>query len=203
MSHEDSVAMKIATSRDTDLVTEIIALAFADDPVWGPALARPDGSVAHHTAFWRRFVEGALPHGMVYIADDDAAIALWIPSGKEEMTDAQVAELTQVVTESLPPEAHERMFALWERFDENHDQTEPHAYLSLLATHPDHRGRGIAQALVRENLGEFDRQGLATYLESTNPGNDHRYERLGFAKVGAFEGFVPGSVISTMWRPAP
>ena len=28
---------------------------------------------------WRqRFVEGALPHGMVHIADDDAAIALWI-----------------------------------------------------------------------------------------------------------------------------
>ena len=73
----------------------------------------------------------------------------------------------------------------------------------MLATHPARRGHGIAQALVRETLAELDRRGLAAYLESTNPGNDHRYERLGFAKVGAFEGFVPGSVVSTMWRAAP
>lgn len=55
---------------------------------------------------------------------------------------------------------------------------------------------------MRENLAEFDRQSLPSYLESTNPANDHRYERLGFAKIGEFPGFVDGSVVSTMWRPA-
>jgi ribosomal protein S18 acetylase RimI-like enzyme len=105
------------------------------------------------------------------------------------------------VEANLDPEAQSRMFALWERFEEAQPQDEPHVYLSLLATRPDARGRGIAQDLVRENLAEFDRQGLPAYLESTNPANDHRYERLGFAKIGAFEGFVPGSVVATMWRP--
>jgi GNAT superfamily N-acetyltransferase len=195
--------MRVATSNDAGLVTGIIALAFADDPVWGPALARAGGETDHHIPFWRRFVDGALPHGMVYVADDDAAIALWIPPGEDEMTDAMVDELREIVTSTLPAATHERMFALWERFDENHPQREPHAYLSLLATHPDHRGRGIAQAMVRENLAAFDREGLPTYLESTNPANDHRYERLGYAKVGAFEGFEPGSVVSTMWRAVP
>ena len=93
------------------------------------------------------------------------------------------------------------MWALWERFEEAQPQDEPHAYLSILATHPDHRGQGIAQSLVRENLAEFDRQGLPTYLESTNPANDHRYERLGFAKIGGFEGADPGSIVAAMWRP--
>jgi ribosomal protein S18 acetylase RimI-like enzyme len=93
------------------------------------------------------------------------------------------------------------MFALWDRFDSNHPQAQPHAYLSLLATHPDHRGKGIAQALLRENLADFDARGLPTYLESTNPANDHRYERLGFSRIGEFAGSVEGSVVSTMWRP--
>src|SRR5689334_12913584 len=110
--------MRVATPADTDLVTDIIALAFADDPVWGPALGRP------HREFWRRFVDGAVPHGMVFIADDDAAIALWIPPGEEEMTDAHVDELRAIVEADLEPAAQERMFALWERFDESHDQEE-------------------------------------------------------------------------------
>lgn len=194
--------MRVATAADTAAVTETIALAFELDPVWGFALARPDGSTAHHVAFWRLFVEGAMPHGMVFRSDDDAAVAVWIPPGLEEMSDAQVEELCQVVRDALPPEAQEPMFALWDRFEENHPQTEPHAYLSLLATHPDHRGRGAAQGLVREVLADLDSRGIPAYLESTNPANDHRYERLGFAKLGEFAGAVPGSVVSTMWRAA-
>jgi len=195
--------MRIASQAEIDAVTETIALAFATDPTWGPALARVDGTTAHHLAYWRIFVEGALPHGSVYLSDDGAAVAVWIPPGEDEMTDVQEAALRLVVTENLTSAAQEAMFALWDRFDSNHPQSEPHAYLSLLATHPDHRGRGIAQDLVRENLAAFDAEGLPTYLESTNPANDHRYERLGFAKIGEFAGSVDGSVVSTMWRPVP
>ena len=194
--------MRIASRADIDAVTETIALAFAGDPTWGPALAREDGSTAHHVPYWRIFVEGALPHGSVFLTDDGAAVAVWIPPGEDEMSEEQEAALRRVVTQNLAPASQEAMFALWDRFDSNHPQTEPHAYLSLLATHPDHRGRGIAQALLRETLADFDAQRLPTYLESTNPANDHRYERLGFAKVGEFAGSVDGSVVSTMWRPA-
>ena len=193
---------RIATEADIDAVTDTIALAFATDPVWGAALARPDGDVGHHHAYWRLFVEGAVPQGMVFRSDDEAAVAVWIPPGGEEMSEAQEAELRRIVTENLEPAAQDAMFALWDRFDSNHPQSERHVYLSLLATHPDHRGQGIAQALLRENLAGFDRQGLPAYLESTNPANDHRYERAGFEKIGEFEGFRAGFVVSTMWRPA-
>jgi ribosomal protein S18 acetylase RimI-like enzyme len=193
--------MRIASPADIDAVTETIALAFATDPTWGPALARADGSTDHHLDYWRIFVEGALPHGAVFLSDDGAAVAVWIPPGEDEMSGEQEEALRQIVIENLAPAAQEAMFALWDRFDSNHPQSEPHAYLSLLATHPDHRGRGIAQALLRENLAGYDAQGLPTYLESTNPANDHRYERVGFAKVGEFAGSVDGTVVSTMWRP--
>jgi ribosomal protein S18 acetylase RimI-like enzyme len=195
--------MRVATADDIDAVTDTIALAFAGDPVWGIALARPDGSTSHHHDYWRLFVEGAVPHGMVYRSDDDAAVAVFIPPGGEEMSDEQVELLRGVVQSNLEPDAQEAMFALWDRFDESHPQTDPHAYLSLLATHPDHRGHGIAQALVRTVLADLDARGIPVYLESTNPGNDHRYERLGFTRVGEFAGTVPGSVVATMWRAVP
>jgi GNAT superfamily N-acetyltransferase len=194
--------MRIATNDDIAAATEIIARAFADDPVWGTALRRPDGSTAHHLDYWRIFVEGAMPYGMIYLAEDDAAVALWIPPGGDEMSEEQEEQLRQVVIENLEPDGQDAMFALWDRFDSSHPQNEPHAYLSLLATHPDHRGRGVAQELVKHNLADFDSQGLGAYLESTNPANDHRYERMGFAKIGQFEGASPGSVVATMWRPA-
>ncbi len=193
--------MRIATDDDIDTVTETIALAFADDPVWRTAFRRSDGSRAHHRAYWRVFVEGAMPHGMIHLADHDAAVAVWIPPGGDEMTEEQEEQLRGVVVENLGSDAQKAMFALWDRFDWIHPQTEPHAYLSLLATHPDHRGRGIAQDLVRADLADHDRQGVPAYLESTKRAHDHRYERLGFAKIGAFKGVELGSVVSIMWRP--
>jgi len=54
------LAVRRATAADIDLVTSIITLAFARDPLWAHALARPDGETAHHAEFWRLFAAGAL-----------------------------------------------------------------------------------------------------------------------------------------------
>ena len=61
-----------ATSQDLDRATETITLAFADDPVWSVALARADGRVDHHAAYWRMFVDGAFEQGGVWMLDDTA-----------------------------------------------------------------------------------------------------------------------------------
>jgi hypothetical protein len=55
---------------------------------------------------------------------------------------------------------------------------------------------------LADNLARIDAEGMAAYLESTNPANDARYGRVGFDVVGSFEGYVAGSIITTMWRPA-
>lgn len=157
--------MRIAIAADADAATETIALAFADDPVWGTALRGAD--FENHLAFWRFFVEGALPYGTLFVEGDSAAVALWIPPGEEEMSE------------------------------------DAHQYLSLLATHPSHRGKGIAQDLVRTTLADLDARGIPAYLESTNPANDHRYERLGFRRIDTYEGATPGSLVSQMWRDVP
>jgi hypothetical protein len=55
-------------------------------------------------------------------------------------------------------------------------------------------------ALLTRNLADLDAEGTPAYLESTNPDNDKRYERLGFVKVGEFSTPDGRHPVSTMWR---
>ena len=107
----------------------------------------------------------------------------------------------QLVQEALDPNVQPALFALWERFDEHHPDDVPHAYLSLLATQPALAGHGYGQAHLAADLARWDAQGIPTYLESSNPANDHRYQRQGYSKVGRFETVLGGAAVSTMWRP--
>ena len=191
----------VAGKPDIDRVTEIIALAFAADPVWGVAIARPDGSTNHHGAFWRPYVEGAMRHSGVYMNDEASAVSMWIPPGSDEMNDEQAARVLSVVENFLPAASKVDMLELWDRFAAAQPASEPHAYLSFLATHPESRGHGVGQHLLRENLDEFDRQGIPTYLESTNPANNHRYERAGFTQIGEFASTFDSAPIARMRRP--
>jgi GNAT superfamily N-acetyltransferase len=191
-----------ATLDDLGLVTETLSLAFLNDPVWGVALARADGSTDHHAAYWQIYVEGALRYSTVFMIDDASAVSVWIPPGGTDLTDAGEKAIEQLVRATLEPASVRAMFELWERFAANHPHDEPHAYLSLLATHPDHRGQGIGQRLLAEDLSRWDAARTPAYLESTNPGNDHRYERAGFRRIGGFRAVLDDAPVSTMWRPS-
>jgi GNAT superfamily N-acetyltransferase len=197
------MASRPATIADVGLVTETLMLAFLHDPVWSVALARPDGSTAHLAAYWQFYVEGALRYSTVFMTDDASAVSVWIPPGGTELSNAAEDALERLVKATLEPAAAAAMFELWERFAANHPRDEPHAYLSLLATHPDHRGQGIGQRLLADDLVRCDAAGAPAYLESTNPGNDHRYERAGFRRIGGFRAVLDDAPISTMWRRPP
>jgi hypothetical protein len=85
------------------------------------------------------------------------------------------------------------------RFENSHPRDRPHYYLSLLGVHPDHRGEGLGMALLAENLKRLDSEKLA-FLESSNPGNNQRYERLGYRQVGDFTTLDGERTVATMWR---
>jgi GNAT superfamily N-acetyltransferase len=89
---------------------------------------------------------------------------------------------------------------LVERFDVSHPAEPAHYYLSLLGTHPGHRGKGLGMALLARNLITIDAEGVPAYLESTNGANDKRYESQGFRRVGSFSRPDDQVTISTMWR---
>jgi len=190
-----------ATPADIDVVSSIITLAFADDPLWCAAMGRPDGQTEHHREFWRLFVEGALRYPATWITEGGEATSIWIPPGGTEMSSEQEDRLAGLAVQWLGSTADD-YFELLARFDAAHPRDEPHYYLSLLGTHPAHRGRGIGMSLLAHDLARIDAEHLPAYLESSNPSNDDRYARLGFERFGTFSYRGGGPVVTTMWRPA-
>lgn len=57
-------------------------------------------------------------------------------------------------------------------------------------------------SLLAENLARIDEEGMPAYLESSNPDNDERYERVGFRRVGEFSTPDRSRTVATMWREA-
>jgi GNAT superfamily N-acetyltransferase len=189
----------VATDADIDAITETITLAFRDDPVWRLALARPDGSAHHLRPYWRIFVASAVSRGMAYLTAGASSVALWTGPGEAELTDEEDARAMELLERALPAETFAALGPLYARFEAAHPR-EPHAYLGFLATHPDHRGHGTAQQLLAENLHELDDRGIPAYLESSNPVNNPRYERLGFRVIGSFDAVLDDAPLATMWR---
>ncbi len=189
-----------ASAADIDSVTSIVTQAFAHDPLWAHAMARPDGGTAHHGEFWRLFIEGALRYPWTWLTSGWEATFTWIPPGGTEMTPEQEQRLADLATNRLGPAAGNYL-ELLSRFEAAHPRAEPHFYLSLLGTHPDHRGKGIGMRLLAHGLEQIDAEHLPAYLESSNPSNDHRYASVGFEPHGEFC-YPGGPIVTTMWRSA-
>jgi GNAT superfamily N-acetyltransferase len=189
------------TAARADEVIELFALAFYEDPTWSWAFPDPEARMDHQRAWWGLYMHSAVPYGSVWITEDGGAASLWIPPGEPELSSEDEAKVTPLLLELLGPHA-EDVLTLLDRFDSNHPREEPHYYLSLLGTHPDHRGVGKGMGLLAANLARIDELGMPAYLESSNRANDHRYERLGFAQVGEFA--APGGkpTVACMWRDA-
>jgi GNAT superfamily N-acetyltransferase len=194
-------ATRVATAADIDAIVDTITLAFLHDPIWGPALAVPNGATDHVPLFWRQWVERSVGISGAYVRGDAATVALWTPPGLDELTPEGDAEIERLAREFLPSQRAADLFALFDRFEDRHPH-QPHAYLGFLATHPDFRGKGIGQELLADTLTLWDAQGVPTYLESSNPANNHRYERAGFHSIGHIDAVLNDARIELMWRDA-
>ncbi len=186
-----------ATPADLDAIAATLSLAFEGDPVWGWAF---DGA-REIEACWRLCVHSAIPYGWVWTTPGHEASALWIPPGHPELSPADDAAMEPALRAVMGARADVPLGA-WPDFETYHPQDEPHYYLSLLGTHPAHRGAGHGMRLLREALAQIDIEHAAAYLESTNPANLDRYARLGFEPRDSFVVRGGSAVVTTMWRPA-
>jgi GNAT superfamily N-acetyltransferase len=153
----------------------------------------------HHRIWWGLYMHSALRYGCVWMTDDGGAAALWIPPGETELSDEDEASVEPLLRELIGSHADD-VLTLLDSFDSNHPRHTRHYYLSLLGTHPDHRGHGKGMGLLAANLAHIDDTGMPAYLESSNRANDHRYERLGFVQVGEFAAPAGGPTVACMWR---
>jgi GNAT superfamily N-acetyltransferase len=187
---------RIATDADLDGLTATLTAAFRTDPLWG-SWAFPDPKDL--AVWWRFYLGNALRYPCVWVCGDYAAASVWIPPGGSELPEEEEERVEPLLEELIGRRAPDAI-ELLRRFDSSHPQEPPHYYLSLLGTHPDHRGRGLGMGLLADNLAGMDAEGIPAYLESTNPDNNPRYERLGFRRVGEFTTPDGERTVTTMWR---
>src|SRR6516164_8835559 len=144
-------------------------------------------------------MHSALPYGWVWMTEDGGAASLWIPPEKPELSEEDEARMEPLLRQLVGSHTDD-VLVLLDRFEANHPRATPHYYLSLLGTHPDHRGQGKGMGLLAANLAHIDEQGFPAYLESSNRANDHRYARLGSVHVGEFQAPRGGPTVACMWR---
>jgi GNAT superfamily N-acetyltransferase len=185
----------VATAADLPVVVDTLVASFEGDPLWRWVF--PD--MADLEVMWRLYAASGLRYPWVRMLDGAAAVAIWIPPGGTELTELEEIGLEPLLRRLVGGRAC-AVLELLENFEAAHPRERPHYHLTLLGTHPDHRGKGIGMGLLADCLGLIDAEGMPAYLESSNPANDTRYERIGFRKIGAFSTPDGTHTVATMWR---
>jgi len=191
-----------AKPEDIYALTQLFVAAFRGDPIinW-IARSGPKRALALEQFFFWLLHERAIPAGEVWMSDDGATCAAWLPPDARMQPDGFFGQLRL-----LP--LYLRFFgfprlrsgaAMAKAMEENHPH-ERHFYLSFMAVAPRFQGVGLGSAILETTLKHVDNARMPAYLENSNPKNARLYERAGFVALKniAPEGAPP---LVAMWRP--
>jgi ribosomal protein S18 acetylase RimI-like enzyme len=195
-------AIRPARRREAALLGEVLADAFAEDPVFAwlipPQLrGRDDRLRTVFTSMSRAYLRRGKP---CYLTSDASAAALWAAPGSWAMP------LSQVILEAAPNGMAFRGHLLRAlrtqlQIERLHAaQSRPHWYLGYLGTRSDRQGEGLGTQMLREVLEGLNTGAMPAYLESSNERNLPLYERNGFRVVGELQALGHGPTIWRMWR---
>ena len=188
--------VKSAGANIRSSVISTIVLGFVADPMARWVWRDSSQYLRVMPPFVDAFGGRAFEHGTADIAEGVRAAALWLPPGVEP----DEAKMDAIMEETLRPEISEDIAAVMKGMAEHHPR-EPHWYLPLVAADPNWIGQGLGTLLMKHALRRCDEEGVAAYLESSNPRNISFYERHGFKITGKIQcGSSP--VMTPMLRPA-
>jgi GNAT superfamily N-acetyltransferase len=188
--------VKDATAADIDGMTAALVKAFDDDPVMNHIFRKRRANKAR--AFFTSDSKRALTKGALYTTADGPSQggAIWMAPGQWKIGGlellGQLPMLFQIGTDTP------RALALLTQVEKEHPK-EPHWYLGVLGTAPEHQGKGVGSALIRPILQKCDDEGIPAYLESSKESNIPFYERHHFKVTGEIN-VKNGPTVWPMWR---
>jgi ribosomal protein S18 acetylase RimI-like enzyme len=178
----NAAAVRTMTADDEARAVATIVVAFAADPMTRWTWPDAHQYLAAFPRMVRAFGGKAFGLGSAYVVGDYAGAALWLPPGTAPDEEA----LGAVMQDTLSPERLEQGPAIFEQMATYHPH-EPHWYLPLIGVDPAYQGNGHGDVLMRFALERCDRDGVAAYLESSNPRNISLYRRHGFEPIGTIQ----------------
>lgn len=192
-------AISPAGLNQADLVGEIIADAFDDDPVNRWVMNTDRGFAPIYCRLARHVY---LKRGFSDLAGDGSGATMWLPPGEKSdlpwwafprfgIILLQMGGLTAL---SRGIRADTAMAA--------HHPREPCYYLFAIGVRPGNQGRGIGGQLIRTGLARAERDGMPAYLENTKEQNLAFYYGAGFEVLEEFRFGEGAPPVWAMWRPA-
>ena len=216
----DAPRLRVLTEADLAAAAHLLGRSLEQDPGSTAFVADSTHRRRFNDLGARRVLETALPYATVHGAETGGAlagVAVWHPPaariGSLSATMQYYRDLARDLP-MLPPvlarlgstlvKEHRAALQLIREHRDGVRQASagPTWHLAALATDAAHRGRGIARLLIEHILQRCDADGLAAWLETTNPTNPPIYERFGFETIIRIDG--KGS-LPTWWvmrRPA-
>jgi GNAT superfamily N-acetyltransferase len=193
--------VRVATLDDSDLLGDVLADAFAEDPVFSwlippDAPDRENRLRAFFTCMSRTYLRLGKP---CYVATDGSAAALWGSPGSWALPMEDMGEEIEPLIAAFGDRI-EMSVELQLQVEGLHPADPPHWYLAYLGARRANQGQGNGGRLMRAVLSTADTDGVPAYLESSNARNVPLYERHGFKVVEEFRALNDGPPIYRMWR---
>ncbi|MEU7002316.1 GNAT family N-acetyltransferase [Nonomuraea sp. NPDC046570] len=162
-----------------------MARAF-DDYAYTVWTVQAEGRFDRLRGLYSLFVaEFAAGHGGVWVTDDCAAVASWLPPGvigpDEAFQERHGAAIAELMGDRLP------FAAAAGEITDQYRPTEPHWYLASMATHPDWQNRGLGASVLAPALRRCDLDGVPAFTETASEANVRFYRRAGFEVVAENE----------------
>jgi ribosomal protein S18 acetylase RimI-like enzyme len=193
-----SVTVRRASAGDREIISTTLAKAFADDPVKLFLCGGERKPIERSRLFFDAVQAIQGQHGIVDVADNGHAAAIWAPPGHWKVPLSQIARnahrFVRVYGRRLLPN-----LGVLNDMERNHPE-EPHYYLELLGTDPAHQGKGLGSALMMPMIEQADVEGVGMYLESSKESNVPFYARFGFEVRKELRHRRNGPSMWLMWR---
>jgi GNAT superfamily N-acetyltransferase len=176
---------RLGTPREADRLSQVLADAFADDPVFSWLLPDESRRGAQLLRFFGIEVgRKVLPNGRVWTGDRADGASLELPSDRWQLSPRDQAMRTpafmRIFGRRLP-----QATALTAAMEKLHP-VETHYYIPYVGVAPQAQGKGLGTALLERTTARGDREGFPVYLEATSERNAALYSRLGFQHLRQF-----------------
>ena len=189
-----------AGATDIDMLADILADSFSEDPVMNWVLPSP----GLYPDFFHLLVRDIfLPRGICHIDSSERSGGLWLPPGAhfDVPPSLSIASLMVrlVLRKGLRPLARLNQQA---RVFQKHHPTEPHYHLVFVGCRKSAQGQGLGSAMLKQGTRICDEAHMPAYLESSNKLNLPLYERHGFEVISQESMPGGGPHVWFMWREA-
>ena len=191
-----AIGVRPASQADEASVIGVITLAFSTDPMARWAFPDPATYLAMMPDFVRAFGGNGFAHGAAHLVDGGFGAAMWLPPGVQPDADTMTAMSEQYI----PEDRFDDMMQVFTQMEKHHPADDCW-YLPLIGVDPSCQSRGYGSALLRYALPQCDRDGVAAYLESSNPRNISLYERHGFERLGLIQAGTSPTMVPMLRRP--